>query len=242
MIRFHENPFNLTEFMTKDINRNIPVILDIHTHHPAPRPEAVVCVRPDEFSPVEGQFYSVGIHPWLVAEGIPDSMWDALEQAAAHPQVVAIGECGIDLVKGGPLYKQMLVMKRQIELSEKIGKPLVIHCVHAHDIVIGVKKDLKPKQNWLIHGFRGKPTIAEMFISAGISLSFGALFNEKSVSVVPEGMLLAETDESDISIEDIITRLSTLTGRDLTSEIAGASAAFLGMDGRNSEPQEHVTC
>lgn len=215
--------------MTTETDKTIPVILDIHTHHPAPRPEAVVCVRPDEFAPVEGQLYSVGIHPWLTAEGVPESLWEALEQTAGHPQVVAIGECGIDLVKGGPLFKQMLVMKRQIELSEKLGKPLVIHCVHAHDIVVGMKKDLKPAQNWLIHGFRGKPTIAEMFTSVGISLSFGAMFNDKSVAVVPEGMLLAETDESDLSIEAIITKLSTLAGRDLTEEIKNASARFLGL-------------
>ena len=39
-------------------------ILDIHTHRPAPQPEALVCVSPADFNPVEGQFYSVGIHPW----------------------------------------------------------------------------------------------------------------------------------------------------------------------------------
>lgn len=216
--------------MNEDKLTAIPVILDIHTHHPAPRPEAVVCVSPDQFSPMEGQLYSVGIHPWLTTGEIPDEMWEALEKVAGHPQVVAIGECGIDLVKGGPLYKQMLVMKRQIELSERIGKPVVIHCVHAHDIVIGMKKDLKPIQNWLIHGFRGKPTIAEMLTSAGISLSFGSMFNDKSVGVVPAGMLLAETDESDVSIEDIITRLSTLAGRDMKSEIEKASLHFLGLD------------
>ena len=205
-------------------------ILDIHTHRHAPQPDAVVCVSPENFNPIDNQLYSVGIHPWLTAEGIPDELWDALEEAAKHPQVVAIGECGIDLVKGGPLYKQMLVMKRQVELSERIGKPLIIHCVHAHDIVIGLKKDLKPTQKWLVHGFRGKPTVAAMFCKAGIALSFGDKYNDSSVKDVPEGMLFAETDESEVSIEEIITRLSVLAGRDLTPEIARDSALFLGME------------
>lgn len=211
-------------------------ILDIHTHHPAPQPEAVVSVSPDMFNPIEGQLYSVGIHPWLTCGEIPDELWEKLEEAARHPQVVAIGECGIDLVKGGPLYKQMLVMKRQIELSEELGKPLVIHCVHAHDIVIGLKKDLKPTQNWLVHGFRGKPTIARMLTDAGIWLSFGATFNDKSVGMVPSGMLLAETDESEVSIEDVITKLSVLSGRDVKSEIERDSLVFLGMD----KPQDNL--
>lgn len=206
------------------------IILDIHTHHPAPQPEAVVSVSPDNFNPIEGQLYSVGIHPWLTGDEIPDELWDKLEEAARHPQVVAIGECGIDLVKGGPLYKQMLVMKRQVELAEEVGKPLVIHCVHAHDIVIGLKKDLNPTQNWLVHGFRGKPSIARMFVDAGIWLSFGDRFNDQSVGVVPSGMLLAETDEAEVTIEDVITRLSVLSGRDVKSEIARDSLVFLGLD------------
>lgn len=204
-------------------------ILDIHTHHPAPQPKAVVCASPDDFNPVGGQLYSVGIHPWLTCEPIPDSVWQQLEEVAMHPQVVAVGECGIDLVKGGPLYKQMLVMRRQIELSERVRKPLVIHCVHAHDIVIGLRKDLKPTQKWLVHGFRGKPSIASMFCDAGISLSFGERYNDNSVKEVPPGMLLAETDESDKPIEDIIISLSVLAGHDLRPEIINASRLFLGL-------------
>ncbi|MDE5976029.1 MAG: TatD family hydrolase, partial [Muribaculaceae bacterium] len=80
-------------------------ILDIHTHHPAPQPEAVIAVSPAEFKPVPNQFYSVGIHPWDTIEEVSTETWNLFEQAATHPQVVAIGECGIDLVKGGPLYR-----------------------------------------------------------------------------------------------------------------------------------------
>ncbi len=208
----------------------IQPILDIHTHHPAPCPGAVVCVTPEEFNPLEGQLYSVGIHPWSTLDDISEDTWAQLEQAAVHPQVVAIGECGIDLVKGGPLYRQMQVMKRQIELSESLGKPLVVHCVHAHDIIIGLKKDLQPVQNWAVHGFRGKPTVAKMLTEKVIWLSFGDKYNDSSVRAIPVGMLLAETDESDLPISDIITRLSVLVGRDLTKEIEKDSRLFLGLD------------
>ena len=203
-------------------------IIDIHTHHPAPQPEALVCVTPEDFSPIEGQLYSVGIHPWETGNEITEEIWHRFDEACRHPQVAAIGECGIDLVKGGPLFRQMQVMKRQIDLSEELEKPLVIHNVHAHDIIIGLKKDLKPAQQWMIHGFRGKPTVATMLTDNGIWLSFNDKFNDAAVSKTPEELILAETDESETPIADIITTLSSLKGHDLTGTIIANTRKFLG--------------
>lgn len=210
-------------------------ILDIHTHHPAPQPEALVCVTPENFNPIEGQLYSVGIHPWDTINDISDDTWKAFEEACRHPQVRAVGECGIDLVKGGPLFKQMQVMKRQIDLSEELQKPLVIHNVHAHDIIIGMKKDMKPTQNWLVHGFRGKPTVAGMLTDAGIWLSFNDKFNDAAVPQVPIDLLLAETDESSTPITEIITALSSLRGHDLTDDIVRNARRFLALDSITTE-------
>lgn len=75
-------------------------ILDIHTHKPAPRPEAVVAVSPESFLPLEGQAYSVGIHPWDTVSEISPDLWLRLENACGDSQVLAVGECGIDLLKG----------------------------------------------------------------------------------------------------------------------------------------------
>ena len=205
-------------------------ILDIHTHHPAPQPNAVVCVSPDDFNPIENQLYSVGIHPWKTADALSDDILEKLEAAAEHPQVVAIGECGSDKIQGGPLFRQMQVMRRQIELSEKVGKPLIIHNVHAQDIIIGVKKDLNPTQPWLVHGFRGKPTIAKMLTDTGIWLSFNDKFNDMSVTETPIQFMLAETDESETPIADIITKLSSLKGEDLTATISENAARFLSLN------------
>ena len=202
-------------------------ILDIHTHHASPQPEAVICCSPDNFSPVEGQLYSVGIHPWTVAEGVTDEIWEKLEEALSHPQVVALGECGIDIPKGGMLFKQMQVFKRQIDLSEKLGKPLIIHNVKAQDIIIGIKKDLRPTQPWLVHGFRGKPTIAKMFTDAGIYLSFGEYFNEATIAEIPENYIFAETDESQLTINQIIKRISAARCKDLLEIISVNTSNFL---------------
>lgn len=201
--------------------------LDIHTHHPAPQPEAVVSSSIHGFDSLEGQLYSVGIHPWESDRNISEEEWHELEKIAQQPNVVAIGEAGIDKIKGGALYQQILVFKRQINLSEKLGKPLIIHDVKAHDVIVGLKKNIRPKQNWVVHGFRGKPSVARMLTNEGIYLSFGEKFNPDTPSSIPENMILAETDESPLTIEEIIDNLSFNLGKDVTYLISNNSSSFL---------------
>ena len=203
------------------------MILDIHTHKDAPQPKGVISCRPGEFNPVDGQFYSVGIHPWDIAAGVTPDTWGQLKEALSHPQVVALGECGIDIPKGGALYKQMLAFKKQVELSESIGKPLIIHSVKGQEILIGIKKDMKPQQPWLVHGFRGKPTVAKMLTDVGMVLSFGEHFNENTLAGLDKEFIFAETDESPLSIENIIAAMSAVRGEDLTEQIEANTKRFL---------------
>ena len=201
--------------------------LDIHTHHPAPQPKAVISSSVCDFRPLTGQLYSVGIHPWESDRNIPAEEWSELENIASLPNVVAIGEAGIDKIKGGALFQQIIVFKRQIDLSEKLGKPLIIHDVKSHDVIVGLKRNIKPKQNWMVHGFRGKPSVARMLTNEGIYISFGEKFNSETPSSIPENLILAETDESSLTIEEIIHNLSSCMGKDITDTIAKNTFSFL---------------
>lgn len=203
--------------------------LDIHTHHVPPQPEGIISVSVDDFCPIEGQLYSIGIHPWDTEKNIPAEVWVKLEKIASLPQVVAIGECGIDKLKGGPMFRQLIVLQKHIDLSEKIGKPLILHDVKAHDIIVGVKKDSQPKQNWAVHGFRGKPTVAKMLTDVGIYLSFGEKFNPQTPVTVPLDKILVETDESPLSIYEIIANLSANMNQEMTGIIGDNSQRFLGL-------------
>ena len=70
------------------------MLLDIHTHrNAAVSGECIFNVEPARFEPVEGCYYSVGIHPWTVLETGPED-WTTLEKAVGHPSVLAIGEAG----------------------------------------------------------------------------------------------------------------------------------------------------
>lgn len=203
------------------------MITDIHSHRPAPYPEGVVSLRDFNGILLEGQAYSAGIHPWDTATSVTEDTWSRLEELAADPRIVAIGECGVDLLKGGPLFRQLQILKRQVELSENSGKPLLLHCVKAADIILGLKRDLRPSQPWIIHGFRGKPEQARQLTDKGIFLSLGEKFNPETVMMMPREMLLAETDESQLPITEIIGALSLAANRDLSPEVISNTARIL---------------
>ena len=207
-------------------------IIDIHTHNTLPQPNAIeaICIKNDTPSPTleKGQLYSVGIHPWDTVDDITPDTFERLDRLAEDPGVAAVGECGIDLTPhGGPMFRQIQIFKHHIDLSERIAKPLVVHNVKSHDIIVGARKDLKPTQNWAIHGFRGKPEVAAMLIRCGCFLSFGELFNADTIRMVPADHILAETDNSYLSIEEIIYQLSRARGEDLSEIIPANTHRFL---------------
>lgn len=80
------------------------MIIDIHTHRPYPQPEGIIskALRPDsaETSEMKScQLYSVGVHPWDTQDTEDAGLFARLEEIAAQPNVAAIGECGIDLLR-----------------------------------------------------------------------------------------------------------------------------------------------
>lgn len=192
------------------------MILDIHTHKAPPYPEGIISLSPDKLSTetdFPGQLYSIGYHPWEIPfAGISPEQLAMLKKEAQRPDVVAIGETGIDMAKEGiaPLFAQMNTFKAHVDVSEAMELPLIIHCVKAHDIIIDMRKELKPAQRWIIHGFRGKPTILKMFLDAGIDISYGEKFNPDSVAFTPPDRMFAETDESPLPISDIIDSIKLL--------------------------------
>ncbi len=201
------------------------MIIDCHSHKQPPAPEAIISTSPIGFSPLAGQKWSVGLHPWHLDlfcgadMRIKEEIWVELVAAAACPDVVAVGECGVDLVRGGLLATQMLAFRKQAMLAERLRKPLVIHSVRAHDIIVGMKKDLDPRVPWVIHGFRGKPSIARIYLDAGCFLSFGEKFNAESLAITPPDRILAETDESELSIDLIVKNMENAVAKELRQDI-----------------------
>ena len=132
---------------------------------------------------------------------------------AKESNVVAIGECGLDMLKSpAPIELQEKIFKAHIELCEELQKPLIIHCVKAYDRLIALHKEFSPKQAWIIHGFRGKPQQAEQFTRAGLYISLGEKFNAESAKAIPLEKLFIETDESTLPITEIYSAAAAAKG------------------------------
>lgn len=215
------------------------MITDIHRHIsvPGPAEEAVLSVCPSDLVSVPamftGQYYSVGFHPWDIPEkGLSDEDYALMAQMLARPDVVAAGECGIDLLRGPVTAIQMIAFTRQAQLASQVGKPVIVHCVKAYQQVIGICKELHMEGRMAIHGFRGKPSVAKMLTDAGFYLSFGILSNPSTLASVPAEKILAETDESDSPVECVIERIAearSMSLRDTLSLIASNTRTFLNL-------------
>ena len=148
---------------------------DIHSHRAADalRGDTVVCITPGtEMLP--GGTYSVGIHPWDTVDEPTAEQFAQLRLQAADSRCVAVGECGFDLLRGGPVERQQRVFLAHAELAEQLQKPLIIHSVRADHLLLAAIKAVRPTVPWILHGFRGRQSRAEALLRAGLSLSINA--------------------------------------------------------------------
>lgn len=182
-------------------------ILDIHTHNPL-ADNAIINLN-DINKSYADKYYSIGIHPWL-SDKYTQQQLSHTSQIASYPQVLAIGECGLDAFRGDTLENQIKILEFHIALSETLKKPLILHIVKCHPQIIALKKQYKPTQPWIIHGFRGKPQLANELIRHGFYLSYGDKYNLNSVKSTPIEKLLVETDTSNYSIEEIISGIANV--------------------------------
>jgi TatD DNase family protein len=162
---------------------------------------------------VPGKGYTFGIHPWFLNEENYTQHLELTRQIANDPFVIAIGEAGFDKLKGPSLELQRKVFMRQVELSESLRKPLIIHCVRAWEELLSVHKEMRPQMPWMIHGFRGKIKLAEQLLSKGFFLSLWFEFVLKPESsdlirALPQKKIFLETDGADVDIRNIYLKVS----------------------------------
>src|SRR5690242_11937955 len=72
-------------------------------------------------------FATAGVHPHHASD-LDDSALAEVAALARHPEVVALGECGLDYFRNfSPRAAQLQAFHRQLELAVEIGKPVFLH-------------------------------------------------------------------------------------------------------------------
>lgn len=197
--------------------------IDFHTHTYPNGPEEITailsCVAPEPLTNFRnGVLLSYGIHPWYIEGLDPEKLIAQVKEAAHFNRVVAIGEAGLDKVKGPPLDIQKRLFSQQIEISELVKKPLIIHSVKANNEVLLLHKNFSPRQPWIIHGFSGHPQEMEQLSGAGFYLSFGPRILypghkvAESLKQIPADKFLLETDHTNKSILRVYEKAAEIRG------------------------------
>ena len=198
-------------------------LYDIHTHqipledNDDPYHSCILDVYPLEFEVAKDtntcHSFSCGIHPWYSEDS--DSQMKYLSEIVSNPRIIAIGETGLDKIKGPAFKIQIPVFKKHIELSEQLKKPLIIHAVKAWEELYHIHKDAKPTQPWIIHGYRGNPQITKQMVKVGFMFSLGERFNVDSLEFIPKDALFCETDESEITILEVYQQINAALNLEL---------------------------
>lgn len=193
--------------------------LDFHTHKTTPlRGETTVRsvdLQADrDMDGIDG-LYSAGIHPWHV-EDAGEQAFGALRERAVSARCVAIGEIGLDRCASADMAVQEKAFRRQLALAQELQRPVVIHCVRAWSELLAEFKNADLQLPCAIHGFRGKPALAEQLLSKGFYLSFGFRYCRETLQACPSSRLFLETDADSREIVDLYREVALLRGTDIS--------------------------
>lgn len=169
--------------------------VDIHTHRPTG--QAV-------------ELRTAGIHPWDAAEGDTD----ALEAELGRAQ--AIGETGLDRLRGPEMECQLHMLRDQLELARRYRLPVVLHCVRAFEPLMRELAAV-PLRAVIFHGFIGSRQQAAEALKRGYYLSYGvrSFASPRSIEALcatPAERLFLETDDQETPIGEVYARAAELRG------------------------------
>ncbi|WP_054707480.1 TatD family hydrolase [Bacillus sp. JCM 19041] len=147
-------------------------------------------------------YAAVGWHP-VDAIDMTDNHLKWIEELAAHPKVVALGEMGLDYHwDKSPKDVQKEVFRKQIALAKKVKLPIIIHNREAdQDVVDLLEQEGAIEVGGVMHCFGGSVEIADRCIEMNFHIGLGGPVTFKNAKRpkqvakhVPIERLLIETD------------------------------------------------
>jgi TatD DNase family protein len=166
--------------------------------------------RAAEIAEAHGLYATAGVHPHHARE-CNEGTIRALREAARHPKVVAIGECGLDFNRNySPHPSQERWFVAQLELAAELGKPLFLHSRDAHPRFAEILRNLRVGKA-VAHCFTGESAELRAYLDLGLYIGItGWICDERRgrhlvelVKEIPQDRLLLETDAPYLTPRDL---------------------------------------
>ncbi|MEM9242724.1 MAG: TatD family hydrolase [Pseudomonadota bacterium] len=145
---------------------------------------------------------SFGVHPTEKMTAEPSV--DVLLADAERPEVVAIGETGLDYfhIQGDDLKWQQQRFRDHIAVAKSLKKPLIIHTRDAREDTIAIMKEENAAAiGGVMHCFTETLAMAEQAMALGFYISFSGIVTFKNArelkevaKKIPADRFLIETD------------------------------------------------
>lgn len=155
---------------------------------------------------------TAGVHPHD-AQHCDSSTIPALRALAAQPEVVALGECGLDFNRNySPHPDQEKWFVAQLELACELGKPLFIHSRDAHPRLASILRRYRDRlPPAVVHCFTGAAEELRAYLELGLYVGItGWICDERRgrhlhalVKEIPAERLLLETDAPYLTPRDL---------------------------------------
>jgi len=146
---------------------------------------------------------SVGVHPHH-AKDFRNLTVEELAEATAHPEVVAIGETGLDFYYGHSSQDdQVNSLHKHILVARDTGLPLILHTRNADDLMADILEQEYEKGAFqpLLHCYTGGPDLAQRALALGAYVSVSGILSFKSardvravIADIPMDRIILETD------------------------------------------------
>ena len=146
-------------------------------------------------------FPMMGLHPTSVDTDFEQKL-EQISSYLDNPEIIAIGETGIDLYWDKQyLGQQLEAFRTHIGWAKKYGLPLSIHCRKSYNEIVNIlKKEQDGSLRGVFHCFPGNIRQAEEVIALGFTLGIGGVvtYNNAEMATVVKHIgiehILTETD------------------------------------------------
>jgi len=148
-------------------------------------------------------FATAGLHPHHASDW-SDALAGEMRELAAAPEMVAIGECGLDYCRDlSPRDVQRRAFVAQLSLAAETGKPVFLHQRDAHEDFVAILREHLPRlRGGVAHCFTGAAAELARYLELGLAIGItGWICDERRgahllplMRSIPAEGLLVETD------------------------------------------------